>query len=125
MNKKPYTTEYLQSWSKRVKKHRLPFCVFFSVVLHLLAVIMFLAQRRPVVGQVEEGFTVTLSTIKRPALKREARLHKPVVPIRSPRTLAATTPRGGHPQAHQDSEISPNFVIKNRACCVLRHTELK
>ena len=39
-------------------------------------------------------------------LKREARLHKPVVPIRSPRTLAAVAPREGSPRVHQDSAPS-------------------
>ena len=79
-------------------------CIIFSLVVHLLAILMFSALRKPVVGPVEDALTVTLSTIKHPVLKREAQLHKPVVPIRSPRTLAAATPRGGSPRGHQDSE---------------------
>ncbi len=81
-------------------------CIIFSLVVHLLAILMFSALRKPVVGPVEDALTVTLSTIKHPVLKREARLHKPVVPIRAPRTLAAVAPREGSPRVHQDSAPS-------------------
>ena len=92
-----------QSRQKPIQNHRLLFCVILSLVVHLLAVITFFALRKPVVGQVEEGFTVTFSTIKQPALKRESISHKPTVPVRSPRALAAVGLRGARPRLHQDS----------------------
>ena len=41
-------------------------CIIFSLVVHLLAILMFSALRKPVVGPVEDALTVTLSTIKHP-----------------------------------------------------------
>ena len=86
MKRIPPATGTSQSRQKSI--HPLPFCVIFSLVVHLLAVITFLALRKPIVGQVEEGFTVTLSTIKQPTLKRKSILHKPTVPIHSRKALA-------------------------------------
>ena len=93
-----------QSWLKLIQNHLFPFCVILSLVVHLLAVITFLALRKPVIGQVEEGFTVTFSTIKRPVLKRESISHKPTVPIRPLKALADVESQKERPQFHQDSE---------------------
>ena len=98
------TTGASQSWLKPIQNHILLFCIILSLVVHLLAVITFLALRKPVVGQVEEGFTVTLSTIEQPALKRESISHKPLNPIRSPRVLADVESQRVPPRLHQDSE---------------------
>ena len=58
-----------QSWLKPIQNHLLLLCVILSLVVHLLVVITFLALRKPVVGQMEEGLTVTFFSIKQPALK--------------------------------------------------------
>ena len=99
----PRTTETSQSWRKPIRNHHLLLCIIFSLVVHLLAVITFLALKKPVVGQVEGGFTVTLSTIKHPTLKRTSISHKPLNPIRSPKVLADVGSQGAPPQLHQDS----------------------
>ncbi len=93
-----------QSWLKPIQNHLLLFCVILSLVVHLLAVITFLALKQPVVGQVEEGFTVTLSIIKQPTLKRESISRKPLSPIRSSKALADVGSRKARPRLHQDSE---------------------
>ena len=93
-----------QSWLKPIQNHLLLFCVILSLVVHLLAVITFLALRKPVISQTEEGFTVTVSTIKQPALKRESISHKPLSPIRSPKALADVRDQRVPPRLHQDSE---------------------
>ena len=95
-----------QSWLKPIQNHLLLFCIILSLVVHLLAVIMFFALRKPVVGQVGEGFTVTLSTIKQPTLKRESISHKPLNPIRSPKALADVESQRTPPRLHQDSQQS-------------------
>ena len=92
-----------QSWLKPIQSHLLLFCVILSLVAHLLAIFTFLTLRKPVVGQVEEGLTVTLSTIKQPALKRTSISHKPLNPIRSPKALADIEAPRAPPQLHQDS----------------------
>ena len=97
------TTGASQSWLKPIQNHLLLFCIILSLMVHLLAVITFLALRKPVVGQVEEGFTVTLSTIEQPALKRESISHKPLNPIRSPRVLADVESQRVPPRLHQGS----------------------
>ena len=97
-------TEISQSWPKPIQNNLLLFCVIFSLVVHLLAVITFLALRKPIVGQMEESFTVTLSTIKRPTLKRESISHKPLNPTRSPKALADIGSQRVPPQLHQGSE---------------------
>ena len=93
-----------QSWLKPIQNPLLLFCIILSLVVHLLAVIMFFALRKPVVGQVEAGFTVTLSTVKQPKLKRESISYKPLNPIRSPRVLADVGSQRVPPRLHQDSE---------------------
>ena len=93
-----------QSWLKPIQNHLFLFCVILSLVVHLLAVIMFFALRKPVVIQVEAGFTVTLSIIKQPKLKRESISHKPLNPIRSPKALADVGAQRVPSQLHQDSE---------------------
>ena len=60
--KKPRVTEHSQSWGKPIQNHHLLFCAILSLVVHLLVVTTFLALRKPIVIQVEEGFTVTLSS---------------------------------------------------------------
>ncbi len=97
----PLATGTSQSRQKSI--HPLPFCVIFSLVVHLLAVITFLALRKPIVGQVEEGFIVTLSTIKQPPPKRKSISHKPTVPIHSRKALADIRAQRASPQLHQDS----------------------
>ena len=92
-----------QSRLKPIQNHLLLFCVILSLVVHLLAVITFFALRKPVVGQVEEGFTATLFSIKQPALKRTSISHKPLSPIRSPKALADVDPHSVLPQLDQDS----------------------
>ena len=104
--KKPRVTEHSQSWGKPIQNHHLLFCAILSLVVHLLVVTTFLALRKPIVIQVEEGFTVTLSSIKQPALKRKSISHKPLNPIRSPRVLADVESRREHPRLHQDSQQS-------------------
>ena len=99
----PRTTETSQSRGKPIRNHHLLLCIILSLVVHLLAVITFLALKKPVVGQVEGGFTVTLSTIKQPVLKRTSISHKPLNPIRSPKVLADVGSQGAPPQLHQDS----------------------
>ena len=95
-----------QSWLKPIQNHLLLLCVILSLVVHLLVVITFLALRKPVVGQMEEGVTVTLSTIKQPALKRTSISHKPLNPIRSPKALADIGSQSVYPRLHQDSQQS-------------------
>ena len=101
--KNPRVTEHFQSWGRPIQNHLLLFCVILSLVVHLLVVITFFALRKPVVSQVGEGFTVTLSTIKQPALKRTSISHKPLNPIRSPKTLADVGSQRILPRLHQDS----------------------
>lgn len=101
--KNPRVIEHSQSWEKPIQNHLLPFCVILSLVVHLLAVITFLALRKPVVIQVEEGFTVTLSTIKQPALKRTSISHKSLGPIHSQKTLADAGFQRTPSQLYQDS----------------------
>ena len=93
-----------QSWLKPIQNHLFLFCVILSLVVHLFVVITFFALRKPVIGQVEEGFTVTLSTIKQPTLKRESISHKPLNPIRSSKALADVGSQRVPPRLHQDSE---------------------
>ena len=100
----PRTTGTSQSRQKSIQNHLLLFCVIFSLVVHLLVVITFFALRKPVVGQVEEGFTVTLSTIELPPLKRKSISHIPTAPIRSPKALADIGSQRVLPRLHQDSQ---------------------
>ena len=100
----PRTTETSQSRQKPIQNHHLLLCAILSFVVHLLVVITFFALRKPVVGQVEGGFTVTLSTIKQPALKRTSISHKPLGPIRSSKALADAGFQRTPSQLHQDSE---------------------
>ena len=103
MKNMPRMTGTSQSRQKPIQNHLLLFCVILSLVVHLLAVITFLALRKPVVGQVEEGFTATLFSIKQPALKRVSISHKPLNPIPSQKALANAGSQGVPPQLHQDS----------------------
>lgn len=96
-----HVTGTAQSRQKPIQP--LPFCVIFSLVVHLLAVITFLALRKSVVSQVEEGFTITLSTVKQPTLKRKSISHKPTVPIHSRKVLADIGAQRASPHLHQDS----------------------
>ena len=96
-------TGTLQSRQKPIQNHLLLFCVILSLVVHLLAVIAFFALRKPTVVQIEEGFTVTVSTIKRPTLKRESLSHKLPVLIRFPKALADVGSQSVPPQLYQDS----------------------
>ena len=100
----PRTTGTLQSRQKPIQNHLLLFCVIFSLVVHLLGIITFIALRKPVVGQVEEGFTVTLSAITQPTLKRTSISHKPLNLIRSAKALADVGSQGAPPRLHQDSQ---------------------
>lgn len=100
----PRATGTSQSRQKPIQNHLLLFCVILSLVVHLLVVITFLALRKPVVGQMEEGVTVTLSTIKQPALKRTSISYKPLYPIRSPKALADIGSQSVPPRLHQDSQ---------------------
>jgi hypothetical protein len=93
-----------QSRLEPIQNHLLLLCVILSLVVHLLVVITFLALKKPVVGQVEEGVTVALFSIKQPALKRTSISHKPLHPIRSPKTLADVGDQSGPPRLYQDSE---------------------
>ena len=93
----------LQSRQKPIQNHLLLFCVILSLVVHLLAVIVFFALRKAVVDQVEEGFTVTLSSIKQPALKRTSISHKPLNPIRPPKASADVESQSVPPRLYQDS----------------------
>ena len=104
MKRIPPATGTSQSRQKSI--HPLPFCVILSLVVHLLAVITFLALRKPVVGQMEEGLTVTLFSIKQPVLKRTSISHKPLNPIRSPKALADVGPQSGPSRLYQDSQQS-------------------
>ena len=99
-----FPTGASQSRQKSIQNYLLPFCVILSLVVHLLAVITLLALRKPVVVQVEEGFAVTLSTIKQPTIKRESITHKPLNPIRSSKALADIGSQRTAPQFHQNSE---------------------
>lgn len=92
-----------QSRQKPIQNHLLLFCVILSFAVHLSLVFTFFALRSPAVIQVEEGFTVTLSTIKQPALKRTSISHKPLNPIRSPKALSDVGSQGVPPRLHQDS----------------------
>lgn len=100
----PCTIGTLQSWQKPIRNHHLLFCTILSLVVHLLVVIMFLALRKPPNIQVEEGFTVTLSSVKQSVLKRESISHKPLSPIRSSKTLSDVGVQSVPPQLYQDSE---------------------
>ena len=102
----PRTTGTLQSRQKPIQNHLLLLCVILSLVVHLLVVITFLALRKPVVDQVETGFTATLFSIKQPALKRTSISHKPLHPIRSPKALADIGSQSVPPRLHQDSQQS-------------------
>ena len=93
----------LQSRQKSIQNHLLLFCVILSLVVHLLAVITFLALREPTVVQVEESFTVTLASIKQSALKRTSISHKPLNRIRSPKALADVGSQSVPPRLYQDS----------------------
>ena len=104
MKNMPHVTGTTQSRQKPIQP--LPFCVILSLVVHLLVVITFLALKKPVVGQVEEGITATLFSIKQPALKRTSISHKPLSPIRSPKTLADVGAQSVPPRLHQDSQQS-------------------
>ena len=99
----PRATGTSQSRQKPIQNHLLLFCVILSLVVHLLVVTTFLVLRTPVVGQVEEGFTVTFFSTKQPALKRTSISHKPLNPIRSPKALADIGSQSVPPQLHQDS----------------------
>lgn len=101
-----FPTGASQSRQKSIQNYLLPFCVILSLIVHLLAVITFLALKKPVVGQVEEGFTVTVFSIKQPTLKRTSISHKPLNPIRSPKTLADVGSQGVPPQLHQEPQQS-------------------
>ena len=106
MKNMPRTTGTSQSRQKPIQNHLLLFCSILSLALHLLAVITFLALRKPVVGQMEEGFTVTLSAIEQPALKRTSISHKPLSQIQSPKALADVGSQGAPPRLDQDSQQS-------------------
>ena len=100
----PRTTETSQYRGKPIRNHHLPLCAILSLVVHLLVVMVFFTLRKPAALQVEEGFTVTLSSIKHPALKRISISHKLLSPIRSPKALADVESQGAPPQLHRDSE---------------------
>ena len=106
MKNMAHATGTSQSRQKLIQNHLLLFCVILSLVVHLLVVITFLALRKPVVGQVEEGFTATLFSIKQPALKRTSISHKPLHPIRSTKALADIGAQSVPPRLHQDSHQS-------------------
>ena len=91
---------------KPIHNHLLLFCVILSLVVHLFVVITFFALRKPIIGQVEEGFTVTLSTITPPTLKRTSISHRPLNAIRSRQVLADVESQGAPPRLHQDSQQS-------------------
>ena len=93
-----------QSRQKPIQNHLLLLCVILSFVVHLLVVTTFLVLRTPVVAQVEEGFTVTLSVIKQPTLKRTSISHKPLHPIRSPKALADIGSQSTPPRLDRDSQ---------------------
>ena len=100
----PRTTETSQSRGKPIRNHHLPLCAILSLVVHLLVVMVFFALRKPAAIQVEEGFTVTLSSVRQPALKRESISHKPLSPIRSSKTLTDVGAQSVPPRLHRDSE---------------------
>ena len=102
----PRATGTSQPRQKPIQNHLLLLCVILSLVVHLLVVITFLALRKPVVGQMEEGVTVTLSTIKQPTLKRTSISHKPLNLIRSPKTLIDVGSQSVPPRLHQDFQQS-------------------
>ena len=102
--KKPRATEHSQSWGGVIQNHRPLFCAILSLVVHLLVVMMFFALREPAAIQVEEGFTVTLFSVKQSALKRESISHKPLSPIRSSKALADVGVQSVPPRLYQDSE---------------------
>ena len=102
--KKTRVTTHSQSRGKPIRNHLLLFCIILSLVVHLLVVMVFFTLRKPAALQVEEGFTVTLSSIKHPALKRTSISHKLLSPIRSPKALADVESQGAPPQLHQNSE---------------------
>ena len=104
MKNMPRTTEISQSRQKPIRNHHFLFCAILSLVVHLLVVIMFLALRKPPDIQVEEGFTVTLSSVKQSILKRESISHKPLSPIRSSKALADVGAQSVPPRWYQDSE---------------------
>ena len=93
-----------QSWLKPIQNHLLLFCVILSLLVHLSVVIMLFSLRQPAGVQMEAGFTVTLSTIKQPALKRTSISHKPLNPIRSRKVLADVESHRTPSRLHQDSE---------------------
>ena len=93
-----------QFWLKPIQNHLLLFCIILSLVVHLLTIITFLALRKPVVIQVEEGFTVTLSSIKQPALKRTSISHQSLNPIRPSKMSRDVGSQGAPPRLQQDSQ---------------------
>ncbi|MYE88130.1 VWA domain-containing protein [Candidatus Poribacteria bacterium] len=95
-----------QSWLKPIQNYLLLFCIILSLLVHLSVVIMLFSLRQPAGVQMEAGFTVTLSTIKQPALKRASISHKPLNPICSAKVLADVEFHRTPPQLHQDSEQS-------------------
>ena len=95
-----------QSWQQPIQNHLLLFCVILSLVVHLSVVIMLFSLRQPAGVQMEAGFTVTLSTIKQPTLKRTSISHKPLNPIRARKVLADVGSQGAPPRLHQDSDQS-------------------
>ena len=103
MKNMPRTTETSQSRQTPIRNYRPLFCAILSLVVHLLVVITFFALRKPIVIQVEEGFTVTLSSTKQPALKRTSVSHKPLSLIHSSRVLADVGAQSVPPRLHQDS----------------------
>ena len=99
----PRMTGTSQFRQKPIQNHLLLLCVIFSLVVHLLVVITFLALKKPVGGQVEEGFTATLFSIKQPALKRTSISPKPLHPTRSQKALADIGSQSAPPRLDQDS----------------------
>ncbi len=104
MKNMPRTTETSQSRQMLIRNYRPLFCAILSLVVHLLVVIMFFVLREPASIQVEEGFTVTLSSVKQSILKRESISHKPLSPIRSSKTLVDVGAQSVPPRLYQDSE---------------------
>ena len=104
MKNMPRTTETSQSRQTLIRNYRPLFCAILSLVVHLLVVIMFFVLREPASIQVEEGFTVTLSSVKQSILKRESISHKPLSLIHSSRVLADVGAQSVPPRLHQDSE---------------------
>ena len=95
-----------QSWLKPIQNHLLLFSIILSLLVHLSVVIMLFSLRQPAGVQMEAGFTVTLSTIKQPTLKRTSISHKPLNPIRSRKVLADVGSQSVSPLLHQDFQQS-------------------